>query len=114
MAGLKPNKDLMLRHGVDVSHGLKSKEIQKFKSLALDETYQVEYIWDSWAGLAEMKIKALSGAVLMTFNKYPPNVPVLELRGRDYIGVGLSDFYGAVEVPSLGWVYSDLTLELSP
>lgn len=109
---LRDNKTVMLRTGIGLDAGHKSKKI-KAASLIEGETYLLDYIYDTESDNVVWTITEKNSGRLVVSVADTPNVNNVNFGGNGHMAVDLSfDGSNPEEPPSHGWRYENLFFEI--
>jgi hypothetical protein len=101
------------RHGIGLTHPQKIKIIRPFEA-KVGRTYRVENDYDMAGGLYTVKITDVATGKLEVSLRGKPNVASYNVKAGTKILVDMGFPLGKVEteVPSYGWKYSDVQVEV--
>jgi len=112
---LGPNKnEAFARHGIGLKHPQKKKVIRPFKAIVGD-TYHVENDYDMAGRSYDITITNTRTANQTPLHGVPNVTSYTIVPGKNFF-VDMGFFPGKVptEVPSYGWVYSNVHIEVYP
>lgn len=101
------------RHGIGLTHPKKIKIIRPFEA-KVGKTYHIENDYDMAGGLYTVKITDVATGKLVVSLRGKPNVTSYNIKAGTKILVDMGFPLGKVEteVPSYGWKYSDVRVEV--
>ncbi|HEX9940783.1 MAG TPA: hypothetical protein VGG03_02105 [Thermoanaerobaculia bacterium] len=103
---------VLLRHGIGLTHANKLKIVQPFTAPIVGKTYHLDYTYDTARGFLELTMSDSTGVVQRLTGV--PNVSNFSFKAGERIIIDLG-FPGTNpdEARTDGWIYRDLHLELS-
>jgi hypothetical protein len=111
-----PNRNQSLyRHGIGLVTGDKPRLVAP-ATLQVGETYHVDYIYDTAQHFTDLKVTNVSTGALVVEFQSVPNVNSIHFGSADRITIDFGFVRGVnpLEVPTYGWDYQNLLLELFP
>ena len=103
----------MARHGIGIKHAQKIKIVKPFQGIP-GRTYRVVNDYDMGGGKYTVTITDLASGEVKTVLNGVPNVPQMTLKTGDRFLIDMGFPEGAIpdEVPTFGWTYSDVLVEV--
>lgn len=111
---------LMLRQGIGVPHGRKTKDIRDVR-IEEGKTYHFDYVYDMRGGHAVLTVTEGKTEIarIESVPLLEPPAKSIEFKSGEPLTIDLSTAIGdgdphAAEAPSFGWTYSNLRVEVHP